>query len=184
MPETKKFMNHEITLRDDFRFEIIGPEFDPDPRRTHDRLFDSFIAAKAEIESRIESSAKAGLKQVVMSSQLLNQKGSLVTVTGINRSTGRISNFGELESKAYPNVTWVREALIRQAVIQAELQLLADRLHKVTISTSRKSYGRIEATEYKSKIEQLQREISEAVKLAQELAGPQLVEQDDAPAAG
>lgn len=170
---TKTYMNHAIEVRPDFRFQVSGPEFGDDNRRLHERLFDSYAGATAEIERRVEASAKADLGNIRLNLVLLNEAGEPIQVTRINRMTGRLNGFNDLNKQAYPNVAWVREALVRVNRLRNEVREIDKRLAELQLPVDRSSWGgRIEAAEYAHRVKQLESQVAEATQKAREMQEP------------
>ena len=154
------FLDHTIKLTDDFKFTVEGLLFHGDS--LIGRTFDSFVAAKREIELRVSLARKTNLRK--LSIRVLNEQGEVIEITGINRTKGTVTDQDEF----YPKVDWISETLRKKTELQTQLAVINTRLRQVQLK-SRRTYGRLEANKYDDYIDELETELAEKTKKAEEI---------------
>lgn len=166
----KPYFGHTIKFSaKDWNFSVSGPEFDGQKYKI---AFESFTAAKEEIEKRVTETKKIEAKNVSFNLRVINANGEVQGLTRINRATGELAGLSTREF--YPNVDWIREAIRRRERLMAETTEL-DKAIKPFECRREVSYGRIDAESYARKVEQLKAAFAEKTRLALEAAKPELV---------
>jgi len=173
---TREFAGHTITLTEDLRFEVTGPEF-VSVRQPRDRVFDALTDAKANIMERIKESEKVAALKINFRFDLVDANGKTYEVTRINRTTGLLVESQSRE--LYPNTKWVRDMIARRRAARLELDEIDNKLRSLQISNQR-GYGRITADELPSTIKVLQEHYNAAVKAEREFTAPVVIHKEDA----
>jgi hypothetical protein len=163
MDETKLYSGHTITLTPNWDFAVSGPEFDKDESK-YSIQFKSLDAAKAEIEKRTSETKKLQAKNVSFELKILNEKGEPKTATRINRQNSELT--GTLDtSHFYPNVDWIKEAILRQVKLNQEIHTIDQALRPFRMSKS-VGYGRMDAEVYALKVQSITKNFNELVEKA------------------
>jgi hypothetical protein len=159
---TRQFMNHTITLNDNWSFSVTGPEFDDE---RYSITFKSLEAAQQEITHRVEQTTKVAAQNATLNVRALTEKGLAIDITRINRQSSRCHPDGR---HLYPNVPWVRESLARLASLKSERDEIEKRLAQVQVENER-AYGRIDADRYPQIVLKTQQAFAEAKRKAEEI---------------
>src|SRR5262245_28896526 len=109
----------EIKMMDNFRFLIDDEKFIPaDDSGFNGRWFDSVDEAQKAIDKAQAAEARAKIRNVSFSANVLDKTGKPMTLRGLNRknrealiSTNEGGN-GSYSGMIYPDLPWVRDALV------------------------------------------------------------------------
>ena len=175
--QSKIFKGHTITLSPDWQFSVTGPEFD---EKSYAIIFKSYEDATEEITKRINGTNSLRIKNINVSFRVLNNKGEICDITHINRSTGEIPG---TTSNLYPNVPWVREALVKLNSLRRTIADVEKPLSSLSINF-RRGYGHIEAEKYIPLLEALAKEISDKARVAVERGRKAGAEEEEPPTPG
>lgn len=163
------FNGHVITVDPrTWTFTASGPEFEG-TASAYTMTFSSFEAAKAEINKRVDESARIRAKNITLEARVLDERGERVTITRINRANGEV--IGLSTRRFYPDVRWIFNALADLKRLRSEVVVIEKNLKDVQLDRSR-TYGRIDAEDYGRKIDALQKEIEEKTAKANAMAEP------------
>ena len=149
---------HIITLTDDLRFEVSGPQYPPGPRSARDSTFDALVDAKRDITKRIQDELKERARTQSLSIPIITDLGEITHITKLNRTSGDID--AKCTRYFYPASQWVVDAVRRRQEIQKELQPIETKLERIRMSSSRCS-GRIDVDSLGFYIDRLQKEYNE-----------------------
>lgn len=142
------YKGHMILINDDtLRFRV---DFGPDDYASAS----SADGIKEEIDNRLKTEAKA----IKLALPVLTSEGQVATITGLHMGTSEmlgtgLPKHGYKRDIVYPVVIWVADALAEQRQLQAQLNVLDQRLREVTIGLSR-GYGHVDSAEYPYKIKE------------------------------
>jgi hypothetical protein len=153
------FKDHEIEVTPDFRFKVTGPLFEDKGLE-----FSSIDDARNAIDKRELALAQQRKAEANVALAALDDSGERVTIKGIHAAQGMLLGVGKSDA-VYPDVTWVRDWLIRRASITAELARIDDTLRPYRLR-SRRAYGRIKPEEYEQAIKTITAELSVATERA------------------
>lgn len=180
MPDnTKEYMGHTITLTDNWKFTVEGPEFDKTALR-YKVTFESYEAACEEIKTRINDTSRVETLNLRLDVQVVDEKGSIIRLERINRSSGKVA--GVDTRYVYPNFSWIRLAVTKLNTLRKEVEEIDKRLNVVRMDTHR-SYSRISANGYAAAMSSFLKEYEEKVKKAEEASAPTLVVASDSESA-
>jgi hypothetical protein len=149
---SRDFMGHTITLADDWRFTVTGPEFD---KSRYDITFHSIADAKKEIESRVTDAAKVEAQNIRLDLHVYDDNGALLQVDRINRRTGNLNTVAGRE--CYPDVPWIGQALLRAKQARKAILEIEKAIEPFEIRVSR-SYGKIEPEAYPNRVREFEAE--------------------------
>jgi hypothetical protein len=159
---TKQVGSHTISITENWKFSVSGPEFEDDKKRGRETLFASFEDARNEIEKRVTDSAKIRAQGVTLSCPIITSDGKRLTITRIDRRTGEVPDISD--SECYPDVPWVFDALHRRKMLYDEIETITSSLRAVRVST-----GRIGVEEYPVKVAALDSAVKKATAKAFEM---------------
>lgn len=165
--ETRKYQDHDIEPDDNWRFKVSGPLF------AKQETFDSMAQAKSAINARREADAKQKKAAITMAIVCLDDKGEIVTVKGIHAGQSQLLGVGDARS-VYPNVPFLKDALVRRTRLQAELVTLNNLLGPYAVHVSR-GYGRIRPDEYERYVSVFERDFSTAKTKAEQRESDKVV---------
>jgi|SRR5882762_3835322 len=158
----KEYLDHEISLDSNNRFQVTGPLFDPR------MVYDSYQQAIDAIDARKKIDAKTGVPNMMLSVIPDDGEGTL-HIKGIHSNTSRLLFVDRPKKEpdiVYPVAPGVRDLLMRRAKLEAEVAEIDKRLAPVRIRTNR-GYGRIDSVEKLiEKIDDLKEEYGEKLTLA------------------
>lgn len=166
MPAERTFMGHTITLAQNWKFTVKGPEFD---QARYEVAFQSFEAAMEEIKKRVDTTQKIKAQNIHIDVQVVDAKGKVHKLDRINRNTGDL--IGPDTRYVYPDHPWVIAQLQKKTQLEGQLREVNDQLEQVAISTHR-SYGKIAAEEYVGYINNFHKEYDKVAAKVGELATP------------
>jgi hypothetical protein len=163
-PTTREFMSHTIELTDDLRFKVTGEEFANNQPR--DCIFNSLVDAKARIEKLVSETSKVRAQNIVLALSVLQEDGTVVRVTKINRRDGTMNDVSG--RYVYPNTDWLRGIIREHTRLNVEARKLYNIMSSVQISVTRR-YGRIAAESYGQAISELKKQYDEMLALAKKM---------------
>jgi len=160
------YRGHGITITNNFRFQVTGPEFEY-KRETPVLTVEE---AKKMIDKAVELKAKA--KALKFSKIVLNDAGDLITVLGFNRTDGDLKVAGEANTGryVYPNVPWIAAALKNLANHRQEMDEIITKLHDLRVSATGRTYRGLSADEYATRLMSFDAEVDRAETVALENA--------------
>lgn len=158
--EPREFMGHTITLNEQWCFNVSGPEFDDSRYKI---AFNSYNDAIGEIDKRVTEAAKLAAQNVTLNIQVITEKGLLMDVNRINRTSGNIN--GVEGNKVYPYVPWIMTAVDQRNKARQLIRDIDAKLDKFGISTNR-SYGRMDVNVYPASINRLNEEYTAKLEAA------------------
>lgn len=161
--DTRTYGDHTITLLHNWQFQVRGPLFS---EGKFGDTFGSMAEAKLEIDSRVEADGKAKKAAVTMAVPVLTDEGALVTVRGVHSVQGKLLGVGGSHS-VYPDVPFLREALVTHLRLKAELETVTKTLRPFSVDVSRQ-YGRIRPENYEAACAAFEKDFREATEKARE----------------
>jgi hypothetical protein len=171
-PLSRTYHNHKIEFHpSDLKFHVSGPEFEH--FKESYCTFPSFDEARSQIDKLVDDAAKFKAQNSKFEARVCDEHGNLTTITGINRSTGRIQ--GVDTRYIYPDVEWVVTDLRRYDVLWTELKQIENRISPLRINTGQTS-SRIAADDYPRRLEALSKSLNEKLELAKQQTPAEIVE--------
>lgn len=164
--DTRHYGDHTITLLHNWQFQVRGPLFSESKFAD---TYGSMAEAKVAIDSRVEADRKEKKAAVTLAVPVLTDEGVLVTVRGVHSVQGKLLGMGE-SCSVYPDVPFLREALVAHLRLRAELETVAKTLRPFSVAVSRQ-YGRIRPENYEATCAEFERDFREATEKAKEAQG-------------
>ena len=162
----RTFMGHTVSLAQNWKFTVKGPEFDA---ARYEVAFQSYEAAIEEVKKRVDTTQKIKAQNIHIDVQVVDAKGNLHKLDRINRNTGDL--VGPDTRYVYPDHPWVIAQLQKKALLEGQLREVNDHLEQVAITTHR-SYGKIAAEDYVGFINTFHKEYDKVAEKVGQLATP------------
>lgn len=143
-----------------------------------ERDFKSYEDATKAIDKNAAEEAKLVKANATLNLRLMTEEGSGVTITSINRATGMVSgpDYRVPKStsmysskKLYPDLMWVKLALLKERQLYQEWQAIKEQLREIEVDTKRGGYGTISAAHFQHYLTKLEEEAKAAYAKAEAL---------------
>lgn len=167
------YRGFNIALTRDGEFFIEGDDFVMrDVRGGASAIFPTLDAAGDAIDTFIKKNASEEIKKTSICVSVLDDAGVEMTINGLHRGTSEalVSGYKQPRYKGdiYPNLPWVRDALVERQQIRERLTHLNMRLSGLSVHAGRGYSSQITAERYPGRIKNLKNSLTTCKEKAEE----------------
>lgn len=160
---TVEYSGYQITVGDDYRFTVTGPEWNSERHQP----FNSLYEAKQAIDDHLDRLQKQRKAEAKVNVAARDQRGTPVTVRGLHGTTGAALTTPVRHdlNTLYPDVPWIAELLVERAKLVARQEEIEKAVEPYA-SRAKRSYGRIAAASYGPTLDTFLKELDDKRKKA------------------
>jgi len=142
-----KHSGYDITVTDEYRFKISGPDYDKDEYPA-----DTLSAAKRKIDDHIKTLHKQQQIRKRLNLKLRNRAGVLVTMRGFHAKNGNMLSTPDVPryTDVYPDVPWIVEALAKRAELNTAMNKIDGESRPFGLKSNQ--YGHRDADAYEREL--------------------------------